>query len=139
MRNSVWFRSENVLSSAVGHDVAILDIAGGQYFGLENVGARVWEYLESPRSGEWLLGQLEKDYEVSGVESEIVKFFDELVDNKLVKKSDTLTDRVDSEPVALGERPKEWIGLQVFSVSTMQTAAKDSMSGTEMGDTVGPS
>lgn len=36
------------LSRAVGDEVVVLDLAGEQYFGLDRVGATIWEALAEP-------------------------------------------------------------------------------------------
>ena len=38
--------SSNQVSSDLGGEVVILDLAGSKYFGLDGVGARVWELLQ---------------------------------------------------------------------------------------------
>ncbi|BDI59512.1 PqqD family protein [Qipengyuania nanhaisediminis] len=38
-------RSDDVVSREVGGELVLLDLEGGQYFGLDQVGARVWELL----------------------------------------------------------------------------------------------
>lgn len=55
MNNSISMRSIVVatrgqVSSNLGDEVAILDLEGGTYYGLDNVGARVWELIQEPRT-----------------------------------------------------------------------------------------
>ena len=38
-------RSDEVLAQEVGNEVVLLDLASEQYFGLDPVGARIWELL----------------------------------------------------------------------------------------------
>ena len=41
-------RSEQVLSQDVGGEAVLLDLASEQYFGLNAVGTRIWQLLETP-------------------------------------------------------------------------------------------
>lgn len=43
-------RSERQVAANLDGEVAILDLDKGLYFGLQNVGAHVWETLQEPRS-----------------------------------------------------------------------------------------
>lgn len=56
--------TDTVLSRVVGGETVILDTAGGTYFGLDEVGTRIWELLREGRS----LGEAETallaEYEV---------------------------------------------------------------------------
>ncbi len=40
--------TSNQVSSEVGEEVVILQLHSGQYFGLDGVGAMVWEKLQNP-------------------------------------------------------------------------------------------
>lgn len=66
---SATFRvSDSVLSREVADETVILDTAGGTYYGLDEVGTRIWELLRDGRS----LGEVETvllgEYEVEADE-----------------------------------------------------------------------
>lgn len=52
------------LAERLGEEIAILDPESGLYFGLNNVGARVWELLQEPKSLRDVTGEILKEYEV---------------------------------------------------------------------------
>lgn len=59
---------ESVLSREVAGETVILDTAGGTYFGLDEVGTRIWELLRDGRTvGETETALLEQ-YEVEPAE-----------------------------------------------------------------------
>lgn len=52
------------ISTTVGSDTIILDTNLGRYFSLENVGTKIWEALEKPKTFEQLLTLILSTYEV---------------------------------------------------------------------------
>lgn len=57
-------RSEEVLFQNLDGEAVLLDLASETYFGLNDVGTRVWELLEaSPTLGE-ISAQLQSEYDV---------------------------------------------------------------------------
>lgn len=59
------FRATNrQVSSDLGGEVVILDLEGSRYYGLDGVGARVWELLSESRSVAELQQALLAEYDV---------------------------------------------------------------------------
>lgn len=50
--------------SEIGGEVAILDLRGGTYYGLDAVGARVWDLVQEPREIGEVRDALLVEYEV---------------------------------------------------------------------------
>lgn len=69
------------LSAKVGDELVMMSAEKGNYIGLSEVGARVWEIIETPREFDAVCTQLEQEYEVeSGVcRAEVETFIYELV------------------------------------------------------------
>jgi hypothetical protein len=57
-------RSEQTLAAVVDGDTVMFSPEQGVYFGLDPVGGRVWELLESPRSLGELCAILRDEYDV---------------------------------------------------------------------------
>jgi Coenzyme PQQ synthesis protein D (PqqD) len=57
--------SEDQISSEVAGESVILDLKSGTYFGLDEVGKRVWELIQTPRYFADLLKTLCSEYAVS--------------------------------------------------------------------------
>ena len=61
---SVVAISSRQISSAMGAEQAILQLDSGKYFGLNPVGARVWQLAAAPRKVSEILATLLAEYEV---------------------------------------------------------------------------
>lgn len=57
--------SPHQVSTSVGDEAVILGATAGQYFGLSEVGARVWAMLQTPRSVTELCTQICAEYDVT--------------------------------------------------------------------------
>ena len=77
---------ENVLSQGVDDEMVLLDLESGQYFGLNEVGARIWSLFQEGLTVSAVLGALLKEYDVSEeqMRSDIQKFLDHLLTLSLV-------------------------------------------------------
>jgi len=53
-----------LLASALGEEKVILDMKSGLYYGLDEVGARVWDLLTEPRTPREVCDRIEEEYEV---------------------------------------------------------------------------
>lgn len=62
--DSVVTVSSRQISSAMGAEQAILQLDSGKYFGLNPVGARVWQLAAEPRKVGEILATLLAEYEV---------------------------------------------------------------------------
>ena len=59
-----------VMTRTVGEEVVILDLATGTYFGLDPVGARMWELMGEGKTLDEVCGVMLNEYEVSREELE---------------------------------------------------------------------
>jgi hypothetical protein len=55
---------EGQLASKVNNEVVILNLTSGIYFGLDHVGARVWEMLQQPRTFAALCAAIVREFDV---------------------------------------------------------------------------
>lgn len=62
--DSIVTVSPRQISSAMGAEQAILQLDSGKYFGLNPVGARVWQLMAEPRKVSEVLDTLLAEYEV---------------------------------------------------------------------------
>jgi hypothetical protein len=79
--------ARNQVSSDLGGEVAILDLQGGTYYGLDSVGARIWNLLQQPRTVEEVRDVLLSEYEVDPdrCEHDLLALLRRLADEKLVE------------------------------------------------------
>lgn len=65
MSKAMIRRDGDWLSTRVGDDLVMMSAAEGNYLRLSEVGARVWELLDQPRSRDDLLTMLIAEYDVA--------------------------------------------------------------------------
>jgi PqqD family protein of HPr-rel-A system len=76
----------HVMVRQLGDEAVILDMATGYYFGLDPVGARIWQLLSQPNSLTEIVERLAREYDVTPeqAESDLVRFVEELQANGLL-------------------------------------------------------
>ncbi len=55
---------KDVLAHIQGHEAVLLNLKNSTYFGLNEVGVRVWELLEAKHSRDEILSSLLEEYDV---------------------------------------------------------------------------
>ena len=78
---------EQVMARQVGEETVILDLASGTYFGLDPVGARIWQLLGEGRTLGEVCASMLAEYEVSWdeIERDLTELLAVLVDKGLIK------------------------------------------------------
>lgn len=84
---TVFVTSKDNVSCALGEEAAILHMRSGVYYGLDPVGARVWNLLTQPRSVEELCKAVVAEYDVEPArcESDILALLDKMRSEGLVE------------------------------------------------------
>ena len=67
--------------------MVLLDLEGESYFGLNEVGARIWQLLQERLDPDALMFALEQEYEVERgeLESDVGHLLDQLLEARLVQ------------------------------------------------------
>ncbi len=78
---------ETVLSQDMDGEVVVLDLARGEYYGLNEVGSRIWTLLAQCKTLAQVLQSLTEEYEVTAaqVETDMLAFIAELQSRGLVE------------------------------------------------------
>lgn len=63
--------SEDVLSQEVNGETVLLDLEGEMYFGLDEVGTRIWQQLQSGATLSGIVNTLGDEYDVSREQLEV--------------------------------------------------------------------
>ena len=84
---SIVVVAENQFSCDMGTEVAILDLRSGIYFGLNEVGARIWHLLQEPRDVNKILKVILEEYDVDSerCKHELLTFLQQLEDKGLIE------------------------------------------------------
>jgi hypothetical protein len=61
---SVVVATRDHLSAELGGEAVILDLSGGSYYGLNEVGAHIWGLLSTPTRVEEICTRVEEEFEV---------------------------------------------------------------------------
>lgn len=82
--------SEDQVSSDLGGEVAILNLKAGAYYGLDEVGNRVWGLVQEPREVREVREVLLREYEVDPerCERDLISLVQRLADEGLVEVTD---------------------------------------------------
>lgn len=69
------------LAAKVGDELVMMSAEKGNYIGLSEVGARIWELIETPQEVDALCVRLQQEYDVAAevCRAEVETFLDELV------------------------------------------------------------
>lgn len=85
--STVLKQSTNQVSCNLNDEIAILNLDKTVYFGLEGVGAAIWQALEQPRSVANICQLILDDFEVAPTECEadVVRFLNSMQDAGLIE------------------------------------------------------
>jgi Coenzyme PQQ synthesis protein D (PqqD) len=74
-------RQGDWLSAKVGDELVMMSAEKGNYVGLSEVGARIWELIETPQDVEAVIVRLQQEYEVPAetCRAEVDAFLKELM------------------------------------------------------------
>jgi hypothetical protein len=78
--------SKEVLSQELNGETVLLDLQGESYFGLNEVGARIWQLIQSEHTVDETLNTLSDEYDVSWeqLESDVGKLLNKLTETGLI-------------------------------------------------------
>lgn len=80
-------RRPELLATGMGHEVVMLDVDSGHYFGLSGVGPHIWEQLEQALSVQDIVDSVKAAFSVGAADSvdrDVTRFLQALVDKGLV-------------------------------------------------------
>lgn len=88
--NSIISPVQNQISSELSGEAVILQLSSGTYYGLNEVGARIWELIQQPQRFDDVLSALLDEYEIEpdACRHDLVEILMALKDAELVTVSD---------------------------------------------------
>jgi hypothetical protein len=80
-------RNPGMITSNLDGEIVMMSVEHGEYYGLDEIGTRIWELLEKPITVEELISSLTHEFEVERLECEhdTLEFLDELLSKKLIQ------------------------------------------------------
>lgn len=91
--NTLVTASENQVSSALDGEEVVLNLENGTYYGLNAVGARVWQLIQEPRTVAAICDALldEFDVERQQLHQDVVALLRDMKQEKLIRFEETST------------------------------------------------
>lgn len=88
--DTVVTRSEELVSSDLDGETVLMSVQNGKYYGLDEIGSRIWSLIEQPRSVSELCDILlgEFDVEREQCERDVFAFLNKLAEDDLMKVVD---------------------------------------------------
>ena len=88
--SSVVVVAKDQVSSDLGEEVVILNLKKGMYYGLDEVGARIWNLIQEPKAVDEIRDLLLDEYDVEPerCERDLLALLEELVAENLVEVRD---------------------------------------------------
>ena len=85
--DSTIVRSSDQVSTDLGGEAVILGIQSQEYFGLEDVGVRIWGIIREPKTVRDILDTLLNDYDVEPkrCESDLLAVLQEMAEEGLIE------------------------------------------------------
>ena len=85
-KSSLITVSKEVVSCDLAGEVAMLDMKDGVYYGLDPVGATIWNAIQKPATVQEVLDTLLEEYEVEEDEAytDLLELLEELLEKKLI-------------------------------------------------------
>lgn len=78
--------SDDVVAREVGGEIMILDLDSGNYFGLADIGCRIWKLLEDGSSAAEACDALIAEYDVARdvLEGDVLALLSDLLERRLI-------------------------------------------------------
>ena len=79
-------RTKDVVASDIDGEVVMMSIENGAYYGIDSIGSRIWELIETPCKVSELIEKLLEEFEVDRptCEKDVLKFLEELQKDKII-------------------------------------------------------
>jgi hypothetical protein len=86
-RNSVVVASRDQVASDLAGETVLLGLRTARYYGLQDVGARIWSLIQEPTKVSSIVATIATEYEVTPeqCEADVLKFLEDLATNGLAE------------------------------------------------------
>lgn len=86
-RNTTVVASRDQVASDLAGETVLLGLRTARYYGLADVGARIWEMLREPITVSAICETIAREYEVTPerCEADVLRFLDDLAEQELIE------------------------------------------------------
>ena len=80
-------RNNEAFANEIDGEAAMMNIQTGKYYGLDEIGSRIWELMEQKIQVKAIIDQLKKEYDVSEQQckTDVLNLLNELKTNQLIE------------------------------------------------------
>jgi hypothetical protein len=84
--NAIIKRQSDLVFSKIDDEIIMMSIKNGEYYGLDNIGSRIWEIIEKPVTLKEVVEMLKNEFEVTDEQcrSDVIGFLSALINKELV-------------------------------------------------------
>ena len=84
--NSTCKRIMKVVEAEMNNEMVMMEIETGSYFGVNEVGARIWKLLAEPKTVSDICDTLQLEFEVDAdtCVQDVKKYLEQLIEDKLI-------------------------------------------------------
>ncbi len=85
--NTIVSQIEEIVASDIDGETVMMSIENGKYYGLDDIGSRIWELIEKPAKVSELIDTLLERFDVDcdTCERDVLRFLNELNGEKILK------------------------------------------------------
>ena len=89
VESNIVIAAKDQIGCSLGDEEIILDLVSGVYYGLNNVGSRIWELVQKPISVAEIIDAVFNDYEVGRTDcaGHVCKFLAEMAEHGLLEQN----------------------------------------------------
>ncbi|MEM8598313.1 MAG: PqqD family peptide modification chaperone [Bacteroidota bacterium] len=82
--------TQGLTAADLGGEAVVLDPNSGRYYGLNELGARIFDLARKPRSVEWIMEALLQEYDVEErkLKEDLLAFLHEMEQRQLIEVTD---------------------------------------------------
>ena len=86
-KDTVVSRTKEVLASKMDGETIMMSIASGSYYGMDNIGSRIWELIAEPIRVSDLCDRLMEEFDVAFDQclADVIAFLNALGENRLIE------------------------------------------------------
>ena len=88
---SILKRRQDVITQRAMEKLVLLDVNGGEYFSLDEVGARVWDFCDGSRTASEVISMICQEYDDTSVtvEADVLGLLSDLLQETLLERHAT--------------------------------------------------
>ena len=80
-------RGKELVASEMDNEIVMMSVETGAYYGLNEVGTKIWSLISEPVTIESICSQLQTEFDVTAkdCEKEVLKFIDGMIKEKMIE------------------------------------------------------